>query len=85
MVKNYDGFYIFLQKEFKDTFKRGLASLPVPKNDFEIVMPEPEEEATEDDTESIFIPDQADLDNRREAQLKAESKSILVSCLLMHQ
>jgi len=73
MVKNDDGFCLFLQKEFKDSFKRGLASLPVPKNDFEIVMPDPEEDAAEDDAESIFVPDQADLDDRREAQLKAES------------
>jgi len=50
-----------------------MAGLPVPKNDFEIVVPKPEEEATEDEAESIFVLDQADLDDRRIARLKVES------------
>lgn len=62
-----------MQKEFKDSFKRGLAKLPTPKNDFEIVMPETEDEVTENDAEVDFIPDQADIDSRRESLLKAES------------
>ena len=32
-------------REMKETLKLGLSSLPAPKNDFEIVVPEAEDEA----------------------------------------
>lgn len=67
----------YRQKEFKDSFKRGLAKLPTPKNDFEIVMPETEDEVMENDAEADFIPDQADIDSRRESLLKAEREKQL--------
>ena len=33
----------FYQREVKETLKLGLSTLPTPKNDFEIVVPENEE------------------------------------------
>ena len=36
-------------REMKETLKLGLSSLPAPKNDFEIVVPEAEDEAGDDD------------------------------------
>lgn len=52
--------------------KRGLASLPAPKNDYEIVLPEQDPEAAESMDTSSFVEDQADVDARREAELAAQ-------------
>jgi len=42
-------------------------SLPVPKNDFEIVLPEnAEKELEEAETETGFIEDSADIENRKQ-------------------
>ena len=54
--------------------KRGLASLPAPKNDYEIVIPE-QDPNTEDHSQSNgFIEDQADVDARKEAEIAAQRK-----------
>ena len=54
----------FHQREMKETLKMGLSSLPQPKNDFEIVIPEAMgEEAIEDEGQS-WVEDQADIDNQ---------------------
>ena len=47
--------------------KRGLAGLPTPKNDFEIVVPEDMNENMEEVDTHQYIEDQADLDDRAEA------------------
>merc|ERR1712223_426395 len=74
----------FHQREMRETLKMGLSSLPVPKNDFEIVIPEAMgEEALEDEGQS-WVEDQADIDNqtaeefrkRREAELKRRSQPV---------
>ena len=74
----------FHQREMKETLKLGLSSLPQPKNDFEIVVPEDmAEEAIEDEGQS-WVEDQADIDNqtaeefrkRREAELKRRSQPV---------
>ena len=53
---------------------RGLASLPAPKNDYEIVIPE-QDPNTEDHSQSNgFIEDQADVDARKEAEIAAQRK-----------
>ncbi len=40
------------QREIREMLKLGLSSLPAPKNDFEIVVPETEEEASDDVTDT---------------------------------
>ena len=39
-------------RELKETLKLGLSTLPTPKNDFEIVVPETEDEAADDINDS---------------------------------
>lgn len=69
----------YRQKELRDDFRRGLAGLPRPKNDFEIEMPEVEDlEASEEPGhDTNFVPDQADLDALRESIVKAEREEAL--------
>lgn len=67
-------FYVKIQLEQKSNLKDGLAGLPAPKNDYEIVIPE--QEGTE--AEAVvanegFVEDQADLDQRREEELAKQS------------
>ena len=57
------------RKSVKEQLKAGLSSLPAPKNDYEIVVPEQEEEVVEA-AQQQAIEDQADVDARREAELK---------------
>ena len=77
----------FQQRELKENLKIGLSALPAPKNDFEIVVPETDEDqdATEMvDDANTWIEDQADVDQqteeefrrRREEELKRRSQSV---------
>ena len=74
----------FQQKELQATLKMGLSSLPTPKNDFEIVVPEDEDMNDANDESSHWVEDQADIDNqtaeqyrlRREAELKRRSQAV---------
>lgn len=63
-LKNY-------QNIMKEQLRVSLNSLPTPKNDYEIVVPEHEEEQKEE-VQQMFIEDQADLDARQQAELKAK-------------
>lgn len=71
-----------MQRTLKEQLKRGLSTLPAPKNDYEIVVPE-EEMDTESGTLGegemtgtyISVEDQADIDARIEAEHKKQSKS----------
>ncbi|XP_053679904.1 cell division cycle 5-like protein [Anopheles nili] len=72
--------YKSYQKQLKSSLKEGLASLPTPRNDYEIVVPDNEtDEAGEDgsmDTEQM-IPDQADVDEKRKRnKLAQEAKEL---------
>lgn len=74
-------------REVRESLKMGLGSLPAPKNDFEIVVPDTEEENNvvemEDDA-NTWIEDQADIDQqteeefrkRREAELRRRSQAV---------
>ncbi len=72
------------QRELKESLKMGLSSLPAPKNDFEIVVPETEEMDDMQEDSSAWVEDQADIDNqtaeefrlRREAELKRRSQAV---------
>lgn len=43
------------QNSLKDQLKRGLSSLPQPKNDYEIVVPEHDEEDTAEQSEEQLV------------------------------
>lgn len=63
----------YAQQEMQADLKRGLAGLPAPKNDYEIVLPENEEMEVQDDSHrSDYIEDQADVDLQRMRQLEKE-------------
>lgn len=63
----------YYQTEMKDQLRQGLASLPKPKNDYEIVVPEDMDQGTEDNAEQeMYVEDQADLDDRSEADRLAK-------------
>lgn len=59
----------------KEQLRAGLSSLPVPKNDYEIVVPEDENEKSDSKaTNQLAIEDQADVDARALAAIQAQSK-----------
>ena len=70
-----------MQRTLKEQLKRGLSTLPAPKNDYEIVVPEEEmdsESGTLGEGEItgtyISVEDQADIDARIEADRIKQSK-----------
>uniref|UniRef100_A0A3P8T8H7 Cell division cycle 5-like protein n=1 Tax=Amphiprion percula TaxID=161767 RepID=A0A3P8T8H7_AMPPE len=66
------------QRESLQQLRQGLMSLPVPKNDFEIVLPEnAEKELEETETETGFVEDSADIEARKQAQRDAEREKEL--------
>ena len=69
------------QREQKNLLKRGLASLPAPRNDYEIVVPEQDTTGgDEHPAMSDYVEDQADLDAQQEAKLQEQSE-----CYLTHR
>ncbi|XP_065340447.1 cell division cycle 5-like protein [Cloeon dipterum] len=57
------------QRQVRDQLRQGLSSLPAPKNDYEIVVPEDEE--PEGASEAMMTDeDQADIDARREEEIR---------------
>merc|ERR1711997_376193 len=71
-------------QEMKETLKMGLSSLPTPTNDFEIVVPETEDDTEMKDDANTWIEDQADIDQqsaeayqrKREEELKRRSQAV---------
>lgn len=59
--------------QIKATLKAGLSSLPIPRNDYEIVVPEDEQIQEEQSNETV-IEDQADVDARYQAELLEKRK-----------
>uniref|UniRef100_A0A3Q1EVE1 Cell division cycle 5-like protein n=1 Tax=Acanthochromis polyacanthus TaxID=80966 RepID=A0A3Q1EVE1_9TELE len=73
-----DPAYAKHQRESLQQLRQGLMSLPVPKNDFEIVLPEnAEKELEETETETGFVEDSADIEARKQAQRDAEREKEL--------
>ncbi|KAL3188014.1 hypothetical protein MRX96_004250 [Rhipicephalus microplus] len=66
------------QRESKQQLLKALSSLPSPKNDYEIVVPEEDPSIQEPSTAGTFVEDQADKDAAKEQQrlekLEAERK-----------
>uniref|UniRef100_A0A8C7HY84 Cell division cycle 5 like n=1 Tax=Oncorhynchus kisutch TaxID=8019 RepID=A0A8C7HY84_ONCKI len=66
------------QRESREQLKLGLMSLPVPKNDFEIVLPENAETQLEEmETETGYIEDASEIELRRQAVRDAEREKEL--------
>lgn len=60
----------------KEQLRQGLAGLPAPKNDYEIVLPEDENQDMEESMEQEeFVEDQADIDDRAESDRAAKRES----------
>lgn len=55
------------QKSVKEQLRSGLSTLPAPKNDYEIVVPENEEETPTEVTQQM-VEDQADVEARKEEE-----------------
>uniref|UniRef100_A0A8C1GIL6 CDC5 cell division cycle 5-like (S. pombe) n=1 Tax=Cyprinus carpio TaxID=7962 RepID=A0A8C1GIL6_CYPCA len=67
-----------LQKESREQLRQGLMSLPVPKNDFEIVLPEnAEKELEEAEVDESFVEDAAEIELRKQAARDAEREKEL--------
>ncbi|XP_002024646.2 cell division cycle 5-like protein [Drosophila miranda] len=67
LFKNY-------QKQLKSTLREGLSTLPTPRNDYEIVVPEQEDSEAMDTSTEPAIEDQADVDARLLAEQEAKRK-----------
>ncbi|KAG7212980.1 hypothetical protein KM043_002320 [Ampulex compressa] len=67
-----------VQKQMKEQLRAGLSSLPTPRNDYEIVVPEGEgkDEGTTAPTTEI-VEDQADIDARQQQELIEQKKKDL--------
>ncbi|XP_049591101.1 cell division cycle 5-like protein [Syngnathus scovelli] len=67
-----------VQRESLQQLRQGLMSLPVPKNDFEIVLPEnAEKELEETEMEGGYVEDAADVEARKQAHRDAEREKEL--------
>ena len=58
----------------KEVLKHALLRLPVPRNDYEIVVPDSESQMDSSAADEDFIPDQSDVEANREAELRAKSE-----------
>lgn len=65
------------QRQVKQSLRDGLASLPTPKNDYEIVVPDEQEETEESKPAEDAAEDQADVDAKALADLKAKEQEEL--------
>ncbi|XP_052866087.1 cell division cycle 5-like protein [Anopheles cruzii] len=71
--------YKSYQKQLKSTLKDGLALLPTPRNDYEIVVPDNETDEPTDDGALVeqMVPDQSDVDSKRKKdKLALEAKEL---------
>lgn len=69
--------YKHYQRQVKSSLKEGLASLPAPKNDYEIVVPDEEQEDEVENTE-MTVEDQADLDAKRIAEENEKARQAML-------
>lgn len=68
--------------QLREQLRSGLNSLPTPRNDYEIVVPESEEETETPVEAGNSIEDQADVDARYIAELKAKRKQEMSSVFI---
>ncbi|CRK87522.1 CLUMA_CG001323, isoform A [Clunio marinus] len=74
--------YKHYQRQAKSSLREGLSSLPTPKNDYEIVVPEDEEDEEPMESATISIEDQAEIDAKR---VEAEKERLRKEMLLRSQ
>lgn len=74
--------YKHYQRQMKSSLREGLSSLPTPKNDYEIVVPDDEQEEDTMESASMSVEDQADIDSKRVA---AEKERLRKEMLLRSQ
>ena len=67
----------------KEQLWAGLKSLPAPRNDYEIVVPEEETDESNTMTVNDIVEDQADIDARKQQEL-AEQREPLYKFLKYH-
>ncbi|CAB3236813.1 unnamed protein product [Arctia plantaginis] len=78
-----------LQKQQKASVRNALSSLPTPRNDYEIVVPDQEDEPMDGTVNDMRVEDQADADARllqeqeelRAAALKLRSRAVQRGCV----
>lgn len=66
--------YKHYQRQMKSSLREGLSSLPTPKNDYEIVVPDDDQEEEPSESASISVEDQADIDAKRIAAQKERQR-----------
>lgn len=69
--------YKHYQRQIKSSLKEGLASLPAPKNDYEIVVPDEEQEEQSENVE-MSVEDQADVDAKRLEEEKERKRQAML-------
>lgn len=74
--------YKHYQRQMKSSLRQGLSSLPTPKNDYEIVVPDDDQEDETMESASLSVEDQADIDAKRVA---AENERLRKEMLLRSQ
>lgn len=71
--------YKHYQRQIKSSLREGLSSLPAPKNDYEIVVPDDEQEEEPSESANISVEDQADIDEKRiQAEKERQRKEMLL-------
>jgi len=66
--------YKHYQRQIKSSLREGLSSLPAPKNDYEIVVPDDEQEDEPSESATISVEDQADIDEKRAQAVKERQR-----------
>ncbi|XP_023017292.1 cell division cycle protein 21 [Leptinotarsa decemlineata] len=67
------------QNSVRSHVKVGLSSLPQPKNDYEIVVPEHEDQEMPEQAQEQLVEDQADIDKKIQEEMKAKAARELAS------
>lgn len=74
--------YKHYQRQIKSSLREGLSSLPTPKNDYEIVLPDDDHEDEPSESTAVSVEDQADIDTKR---MEAEKERLRKEMLLRSQ
>lgn len=69
---------IAMQKQIKESLRDKLSSLPIPRNDYEIVVPEGNMENEKNNGPTVAVEDQSDVDSRKREEEKLFKESELI-------
>ena len=70
--------YKHYQRQIKSSLREGLSSLPAPKNDYEIVVPDDEQDQEVQESATLSVEDQADIDAKRLAAEKERQRKAML-------